>query len=286
MLYFNDVDHLYQPCDYQQIGLQGAAAYLLGVDLTETRPRIALAETARPIAEPYVCIAVQSTMQAKYWNNPTGWHDIVTVLKDAGYRVICIDQTPVNGEGMVWNHIPHGVEDETGDRSLLERARWIKHAEFFIGLSSGLAWLAWALEKPVVLISGFTHPLNEFATPYRIINYHACNSCFNDVRLPFGHHDFLWCPRHGGTPRQFECTRLITAEHVKSVIRRIPGFGGTHDYSNAAHRRQVSDDAESSVVIPGLDPSQHARCRELIRCMDGAGRLAMMSQTISQMKAR
>ena len=30
---------------------------------------------------------------------------------------------------------------------------------------------------------------------------------------------------HAGTPRQFECTRLITAEHVKSVIRRVPGFG-------------------------------------------------------------
>jgi len=24
----------------------------------------------------------------------------------------------------------------------------------------------------VVLISGFTHPLNEFTTPYRVINYH------------------------------------------------------------------------------------------------------------------
>jgi hypothetical protein len=28
-----------------------------------------------------------------------------------------------------------------------------------------------------------------------------------------------------GTLRQFERTRLITAETVKSAIRRIPGFG-------------------------------------------------------------
>jgi hypothetical protein len=42
----------------------------------------------------------------------------------------------------------------------------------------------------------------------------------------FNRHDFLFCPRHQNTPRQFECTRLITAEHVKSVLRRSPGFGG------------------------------------------------------------
>jgi hypothetical protein len=94
-----------------------------------------------------------------------------------------------------------------------------------VGLSSGLSWLAWAAGTPVVMISGFTHPTNEFATPYRIVNYHACNSCWNDVRHRFDHKDFMYCPRHKDTPRQFECTRLITAEHVKTTISRIPGFG-------------------------------------------------------------
>ena len=27
------------------------------------------------------------------------------------------------------------------------------------------------------------------------------------------------------TPRQFECTRLVTVDHVKAVIARVPGFG-------------------------------------------------------------
>jgi autotransporter strand-loop-strand O-heptosyltransferase len=65
------------------------------------------------------------------------------------------------------------------------------------------------------------HP---FATPYRVINWHACIGCWNHSHHRFDHHDFLWCPRHAGTPRQFECTRLITAEQVKQAIRRIPGF--------------------------------------------------------------
>ncbi|MGH7064968.1 MAG: autotransporter strand-loop-strand O-heptosyltransferase [Stellaceae bacterium] len=224
-LFFDDHDNIWQPCDFRHVGLHRTAGYILGVDPEETPPRIAVAaDDPRPIAEPYVCIAVQSTTQCKYWNNPRGWREIVGFLKASGYRVVCIDQKPVHGQGLVWNHIPHGVEDETGDRPLAERARWLRHADFFVGLSSGLAWLAWSLGTPVVMISGFTHPTNEFATPYRVVNYHACNSCWNDPRHRFDHHDFLWCPRHAGTPRQFECTRLITPEHVTDVIARIPSF--------------------------------------------------------------
>jgi autotransporter strand-loop-strand O-heptosyltransferase len=73
---------------------------------------------------------------------------------------------------------------------------------------------------PVVLISGFTHPATEFSTPFRVINWHACNSCWNDPALRFKHDDFLWCPRHQNTPRHFECTKLITGHHVIAHIDR------------------------------------------------------------------
>ena len=237
-LFFNDEACVHQPCDFRLVGLHRTAGYILGVDPTEVPPRIALENDRRPMAEPYVCIAVQSSSHSKNWTNPTGWHELVAFLKQSGYRVVCIDQKPVHGTGLVWNHIPHGAEDQTGDRPLLERARWIRHAEFFVGLSSGLSWLAWAVGAPVVLISGFTHPINEFSTPYRVINYHACNSCWNDVRVRFDHKDFLWCPRHANTPRQLECTRLITADAVKDVIRRIPQFREQHEPASVvAHTR-------------------------------------------------
>lgn len=223
-LFFDDKDFVFQPTDFRHVGLHRTAGYILGVDPTEVAPRIALSDDTRPIAEPYVCIATQSTTQSKYWNNPYGWREIVGFLKEAGYRVICIDQKATHGHELVWNHIPYGAEDDTGDKSLAERARLLKHAEFFVGLSSGLSWLAWAMGTPVVMISGFTHPTNEFHTPYRVINYHACNSCWNDPRVRFDHKDFFWCPRHKGTPRQFECTRLITADQVKQIIQQIPGF--------------------------------------------------------------
>ena len=223
-LFFDDEDRVWQPCDFRLVGLHRTAGYILGVDPTEMPPKLGLPDDGPPIAEPYVCIAVQSTTQAKYWNNPNGWREVVAYLKAQGLRIICIDQKPTHGFGLVWNHIPHGVEDMTGDRPLAERVRWLRHAKAFIGLSSGLSWLAWAAEVPVVMISGFTHPTNEFDTPYRVINYHACNSCWNDVRHRFDHKDFLWCPRNANTPRQFECTRLITSAQVIATLRTVPGL--------------------------------------------------------------
>jgi autotransporter strand-loop-strand O-heptosyltransferase len=251
-LFFDDAECIWQPTDFRQVGLHRTAGYILGVDPQEEPPRLALPDETRPIAEPYVCIAVQSSSQCKYWNNPNGWREVVSFLKAQGFRVVCIDQKPVRGTGIVWNHIPHGAEDETGDRPLVERARWLRHAAFFVGLSSGLSWLAWAAGTPVVMISGFTHPTNEFETPYRVINWHACNSCWNDPRVRFDHKDFLWCPRHAGTPRQFECTRLITPEHVKSVIRSIPGFGIVPTATLPA----VSADQSRRPVEPGKHPAQ------------------------------
>jgi autotransporter strand-loop-strand O-heptosyltransferase len=223
-LFFDDWETRHQPCDFRLVGLHRTAGYILGVDPTEERPLLDLPDDTRPIPESYVVIATQSTTQSKYWNNVDGWRDVIKFLKDHGYRVVCIDQKAAHGNGVVWNQIPHGCEDQTGNRPLAERARWIKHAEFFIGLSSGLSWLAWATGVPIVMISGFTHPTNEFDTPYRVINYHTCNSCWNDPKVRFDHHDFMWCPKKAGTPQQFECTRLITPEHVKKVISTIPAF--------------------------------------------------------------
>jgi len=224
-LFFDDADHIWQPTDFRLVGLHRTAGYILGVDPAEAPPLISCGDDSRPIAEPYVCVAVQSSSGCKMWNNPAGWHEVVAHLKERGYRVVCIDQKKVHGSGLFQTHIPHGVEDETGDRPLTERARWLKHAEAFVGVSSGLAWLAWGAGTPVVMISGFTHPTNEFATPYRVINWHACNSCWNDPSVRFEHDDFMWCPRHENTPRQFECSRLITGAHVISHLDKALASG-------------------------------------------------------------
>lgn len=218
-LYFRgDTDN--QPVDFRYVGFHRSAAYILGVDPQESPVRLDLS-APRLIQEPYVCIATQSTCQAKYWNNGTGWSEVVTYLKSLGYRVLCIDRDAHCGQGFVWNHIPWGAEDFTGTLPLQERVNLLCHASFFIGLSSGLSWLAWAARIPVVLISGFTIPGSEFYTPWRVFNSHGCNGCWDDISLNFDHRDFFWCPRHKNTDRQFECTRLITGSQVKAVISRL-----------------------------------------------------------------
>lgn len=198
---------------------------ILGLDEGGEPPQLSVKllpkDKTRKIAGPYVCIAAQSSSQAKYWNNGSGWLGVVKHLKAKGYRVLCIDRENVYGMNSRFNIIPYGVEDFTGKLPLSERIDLLYHADFFIGLSSGLSWVANGVGIPVVLISGFTLPFNEFATPYRVINYHVCNGCWNDTQVVFDHKDFEWCPRLKGTDRQFECSRYITPEAVNKVIDKL-----------------------------------------------------------------
>jgi autotransporter strand-loop-strand O-heptosyltransferase len=217
-LFFRGDTENQQPSDYRLVGLHKTAAHILGVDTRDEAPKVK--KFKRTIKEKYVCIGIQSSTQCKYWNNPVGWREVVKSLKERGYRVLCIDKELMHGSGLVWNHIPYGAEDFTGALPLIERAALLQHADFFVGVSSGLSWLAWACQIPVVMISGMTHPINEFDSPYRIHNTLVCNSCWNDTQIIFNHFDFLWCPRHAGTPRQFECSRMITPEFVMKIIDR------------------------------------------------------------------
>lgn len=210
----------HQPIDFRQVGLHKTAGYILGVDPHEEAPRVRL-ENKRKIKERYVCIATKASAQAKFWNNGYGWEQVVKYLKDMGYRVLCIDKEPVVGQGFIWNRMPNGAEDFTGNLPLQERVALLEHADFFIGLSSGLSWLAWCCKIPVVLISGFTLPICEFYTPYRVFNSHGCTGCWDATDCNFDHYDFLWCPRFKGTDRQYECTRLITGKQVIGHIKRL-----------------------------------------------------------------
>ena len=219
-IFFPADDRFHQPVDHRIVGLQKTIPYLLGLEVVERRPILTVSPT-RPIKEPYVCIASQATSHAKYWNNPRGWIEAIDFLKALGYRVLCIDKEKCHGSGQHWHTIPYGCEDFTGDRPLQERVDFLGHADFFVGLGSVLSWLAWGAGVPVVMIVGFTMPGTEFATPYRVQQFHTCHSCANDQRHEHHYDDFGACPHHRGTDREFECTRCITADFVKDTIRRL-----------------------------------------------------------------
>ena len=214
-------DRNLQPLDWRVVGLQAHGASILGVDRQELMPRLSIGKYKEKIKGPYVCIASQATAQAKYWNNASGWMEVTAYLKEKGYRVLCIDRERIVSHGLFGNTIPYGTEDFTGNRPLQERIDLLAGAEFFIGLPSGLSWLAWATGIPVVMIAGFTAPGTEFFTPYRVQQFHTCNSCCNDTRNKHEYGDFGACPHHRNTGREFECTRCITGAYVKRVIDKV-----------------------------------------------------------------
>jgi autotransporter strand-loop-strand O-heptosyltransferase len=202
---------------YQTVSLQRLATDLLGLEPREERPRITVRDRGTAAKGRYVCIATQSTSQAKYWTRE-GWERIIDHLHGLDYEVLCIDRHAWYGADAYMNQIPSNCLARVGDFDLHDRITDLVTCEFFIGLSSGLSWLAWALGKPVVLISGFTDPKNEFSTPYRVIERSVCHGCWNDPQITYDRNQWAWCPRHAGTDRVFECSRAISFEHVRDVV--------------------------------------------------------------------
>lgn len=218
-LFFTEEGKNYQPVDFRLIGLHEQARYILGLDGATEPPKVKLGNP-RSISERYACISCKGSSQTKYWNNGYGWEQVIDYLKGLGYRVLCLDKERTEGKGYIWNRMPAGCEDFTGNKPLQERIALLEHCDFFVGLGSGLSWLAWCCHKPVVMISGFSLPYTEFYTPYRVFNPQGCNGCWNDVNIKW-EHKYDFCPRLGGTDRAFECTRLITGRKVISTIKQL-----------------------------------------------------------------
>jgi len=191
----------------------------LGLEYTEIVPSISCdSKYEFKKKKKYVCIAIQSTSQMKYWNNSNGWDKIVKYIKDKGYDVYCIDKDEVFGINGKWNRMPSGTRNETGNYPIEYRIAQIKNCEFFVGISSGLSWLAWGLNKKVVLISGCTTEDNEFVhNCYRVINKNVCHGCLNDTAIDNVagiKSGWLYCPRN----KNFECSKEISFDSVKASI--------------------------------------------------------------------
>jgi len=206
-----DIDYNKVPFDFKNQSLQKTCSDILGLDFKEIKPRLNLPKNVKK--EKIVSIAIHATAQTKYWNNPTGWQELVDYLKNLGYRVVLLSREE---NGYMGNKHPHGIETlpsydiETTINTLLK-------STMFIGISSGLSWLSWAVGTKTCLISGFTDPKTEFEDCIRLYSKNdICRGCFNNERLDAG--DWNWCPKHKNTSRQFECTKTITAEEVISKI--------------------------------------------------------------------
>ena len=198
--------------------LQKGYSDQFGLDYEEIPAVLSKSGMNRPIKEKYVVLGVQTSSQCKYWNRPGGWEKLCDMLKKQGITPVSVDLHEVFGIDGYWNCLPKNSLIKVG-MDFKEVIRWIEHCEFFIGVSSGLAWVANGLNKKVVMITGTTEEGNEFNKNCTVVsNRTICNGCFNKSELyKFNSGNWLWCPVNGGTEREFECTKTITPEMVMSA---------------------------------------------------------------------
>ena len=197
-----------------EVPMQKASSNILGLEYKEIKPRLKYPKVERKFKQ--ICIGIHSTAQAKYWNNPTGWQEVVDYLIGKGYIVKLLSK---EGFDYMGNRAPNGVilHPNGSIESVMEE---MLKSELFIGIGSGLSWLSWSLNVPTAIISGFSEPFAEMTDCIRIAAPQGkCSGCFNRSRLDAG--DWNWCPDHKGTDRQFECTKSISGQ---SVIDAISSF--------------------------------------------------------------
>ena len=203
--YFDNLDK--NPCKPTQIPLQKTATAILGLDFVEMAPSIAYKPKVPKMGK-YVTIATNSTSGCKFWTKE-GWQTLINWLVSEGYEVYNVSKE--------LNPFDNCTQITTP--SLESKMDWIVGSNFFIGLSSGLAWLAWAMGKQVVMISNFTEDWNEFSC-IRITNKSVCHGCWNNQNFSFNPGDWDWCPVHKGTDKKFICHTSITADMVIDEIKK------------------------------------------------------------------
>jgi autotransporter strand-loop-strand O-heptosyltransferase len=189
------------------IKLQEAATKILGLDFQEIMPKLKY-DAGNNLYGKYVTIATNSTSGCKFWTKE-GWQGVINYLHEKGYKVInvSLEPNPFDNCEQIINH------------DIQKTMAIIHHSQFFLGLGSGVSWVANALGKQVVMINNFAADDHEFEC-IRVTNKSVCNSCWNNPNFKFDAGDWDWCPVNKNTPRHFECQRSISADDVILLLSK------------------------------------------------------------------
>ena len=205
--YFYDPEM--EPVLPHTIPLQKQACNILGLIHNEIPPRITHVPKNLYDLDKTITIATESTAGCKLWTNQ-GWQELITFLNEQGYTVINTSKDGFPYEGCTV--LPF-------DPTLQAPMDAIASSRLFIGLASGMSWLAWALKVPVAMIANFSEEGHEFFSHIRITKPDVCHGCWNSHRFKFDKSDWNWCPVNKGTDRQFECMTTISSQMVINQIK-------------------------------------------------------------------
>jgi hypothetical protein len=150
-----EINEKYSPIESYRSPLQKVSSSSLNLGWEEIRPKLEnlLLNSRPPMSEKYVCISEHASGEKKKWQEAGGWQKVVDFLVSEGYKVVVISKEPTELKNVI---------DLTGNYSLIDRAYYLYHSKFFIGVSSGLSWLAWSVNTHVLMISDCTPVWHEF----------------------------------------------------------------------------------------------------------------------------
>lgn len=162
----NGENPYYSPIKVNEHPLQDVASSILGLKPIELRPDLTskykhLSSYWKERHIKYVTLSEFGSADNKHWKMKNGWQWVVDYLHAKGYTIVVISKEKTSLINCV---------DKSGDYSLDDRCVDIMHAEMHLGVSSGLSWLAWALNTHVVMISDVTPNWHEFKTGITRIN--------------------------------------------------------------------------------------------------------------------
>lgn len=188
------------PSHIQTLPLQQTASDILGLEHSEKNYGIYFKKGERPTDKKYVVFAPESTAGCKEWTLD-GWSYLTDQMIKKGYEVFILSKNSYSIKGAKGFY----------GKSLEEAMNLLYHSEFLVALSSGMAWVNWALGKHTVMISGFTPKHHEFQSNItRIINEESCNSCWANINFKFDPGDWDWCPVWRKTDKQHICQKSIS----------------------------------------------------------------------------
>ena len=203
----NDKDNQFSHKDWRDQPLQKVATDILGMDYKPIRPKVYAPDIHIPYNN-YICISEHTSRKNKYWHYPNGWQNVVDFCNSIGIIVVVCSKEPTTLKNVI---------DRTGDHPLLNRCSLISKAKAFVGVSSGLYWVAQGTNTPSLLISGSTEHDHEYVwNGHRISTPEGfCKGCINNPKYEFN--DKLDCPEN----KDYECSRTITSEMVIEKLKEV-----------------------------------------------------------------
>lgn len=150
---------------------------------------------------PRVAIHTTSGVQTKDWPYFT---ELVEELRKAGYGTVQV--------GGREDKKVKGAVDLCGKMTFLELAAFLSQTAAFVGLDSGVSYIADAMKTPTIVIQGSTDPVTSGPISSRVIHLFAKETGYADCQV-------IRC--HANCRHEINCNTKITVQNVLDKLEPI-----------------------------------------------------------------